>query len=63
MDIARGSDLHLHPCKFEVADKIRTDGQYAILSLAGSQNLCQTIIKILKTWINDLKLAMAVKFF
>ena len=46
----------LHPCQSEVADKIlkhgrtdgtterRTHGQYAILSLAGSQNLCQTII-------------------
>ena len=38
-----------HPYQCEVADKTRkTDGhingQYAILSLAGSQNLCQTMI-------------------
>ena len=29
------------PCHCEVADKTHTHGQYAILSLAGSQNLCQ----------------------
>ncbi len=36
---------HIHPCQSEVADKtrntrteLRTHGQYAILSLAGSQN-------------------------
>ena len=41
----------LHPGQFKVAGKIWTDGQYAILSLAGSQNLCQTIILILVVYL------------
>ncbi len=32
-----------YPCLHDMSDIPETDGQYAILSLAGSQNLCQTI--------------------
>ncbi len=40
----------MHSCKHEVSDKTLTDtwtdGQYAIRSLADSQNLCQTKMNI-----------------
>ncbi len=38
-----GTHTHTHT-------DVHTHGQYAILSLAGSQNLCQTIIKMLKLY-------------
>ncbi len=37
------------PCQSEVADKtLNTHRQYAILSIAGSQNLCQTFTRTLR---------------